>query len=201
MKTPTLAFIASFIAMSFVVCAYFVKKKSLYLSFQALCIVFLIVSYFFECNFFAMIGLAIGLARSLIFFAYEHKDKVAPIWLAFALAAATLASYFIVNLAILKTAKPMDILCLVALVAYVFIFRVRDLKIVRFTMLAPTILSILYNTLVGAAIFTSLTYVFELTANVVSIFRYHILGDHNQSIHKENIQENAKENTKEFSKK
>lgn len=197
MDNPILELIASFIAMAFVVCAYFVKKKSLYLMFQALCIVFLIISYFFDCNFFAMVGLGIGLARALIFFVYEQKDKTAPLWLAFVISAATVASYFIVNLGILKTAQPYDILCLTGLVMYAFIFRIRNLKIVRFTMLVPTVLSILYNTLIGAAIFASLTYVFELTANVVSIFRYHILGNYNQSIHNENIKEDTNEQSNE----
>ncbi len=170
----TLALLASFIAMVFVVVSYFVKKKSLYLLFQALCIVFLIVSYFFTVQFFAMIGLAIGLARALIFFAYEKKDKVAPLWTSFVISFATVASYFFVNFLILKTAQPLDILCVIALSTYAFIFRLRDLKIVRFTMLVPTVLSILFNTLTRAALFVSLTYVFELTANVVSIYKYHI---------------------------
>ncbi|MBQ8308470.1 MAG: YgjV family protein [Clostridia bacterium] len=180
MDNPILATIASFIALVFVVISYFVKNKSLYLLFQALCIVFLVVSYFFTVQFFAMIGLAIGLVRALVFFAYEKKDKDAPLWVAFTLSAATLTSYFVVNFWILKTAQPLDVLCLVALVMYAFIFRIRNLKIVRFTMLIPTILSILFNTLTHAALFASLTYVFELTADVVSIFRYHILPVHKE---------------------
>lgn len=167
--------------MVFVVASYFVKKKSWYLAFQASCIVFLMISYFFTVQFFAMIGLAIGLARALIFFVYEQKDKVAPLWVAFVISLATLTSYIIVNFVVLKRAQPLDILCLAALVMYAFIFRIRDLKTVRFTMLAPTILSILFNTLTSAALFASLTYVFELTANVVSIFRYHILDNHNET--------------------
>ncbi|MBQ7368218.1 MAG: YgjV family protein [Clostridia bacterium] len=190
MDNPILALIASFFAMAFVVCAYFVKKKSLYLSFQALCILFLAISYFFECNYFAMLGVTCGLARTLTFFVYEQKDETAPIWLAFVFAGVTVASYFVTNT---QAFKPLDLMCLAALVMYAFIFRIRNLKIVRFTMLAPTVLSILYNTLVGAAIFTSLSYVFELTANVVSIFRYHIIGDHNKSIHNEHIKENTNE--------
>jgi hypothetical protein len=58
---------------------------------------------------------------------------------------------------------------------YAFIFRIRSLKIVRFTMLLPTVLSILYNVLIEAAIFVTLTYVFELAVNLVSITRFHIL--------------------------
>ncbi|MBQ8290901.1 MAG: YgjV family protein [Clostridia bacterium] len=177
MKNEVLSLIASFVAMVFVVVSYFVKKKSLYLLFQALCIMFLIVSYFFSVQFFAMIGLGIGLVRALAYFAYEQKDKNAPLWVALALAAATTASYVIVNFFVLKTAQPLDILCLLALVMYAFIFRIRNLKIVRFTMLVPTVLSILFNTLTGAAFFASLTYIFELTADVVSIYKYHIRGN------------------------
>ena len=189
MDNPILALVASFIAMSFVVSSYFVKKKSLYLIFQASCILFLMVSYFFTVQFFAVIGLAIGLARALIFFAYEKKDKVAPLWVALAISFITLLSYFIVNFGILKNTQPYDVLCLLALVLYAFIFRIRDLKKVRFLMLAPTILSLLFNTLTHAALFASLSYVFELTANVVSIFRYHILEKDNQPIHQENVKE------------
>lgn len=58
---------------------------------------------------------------------------------------------------------------------YAFIFRIRDLKIVRFTMSIPTVLSILFNVLTSAAIFTTLTYLFELIANCISIFKYHII--------------------------
>ncbi len=182
-----LSLLASFIAMAFVVASYFVKKKSLYLLFQSLCIVFLVVSYFFTVQFFAMIGLAIGLVRALVFFVYERKDKISPLWVSYALAGTTIASYFIVNFGILKTAQPLDILCVAALVLYAFIFRIRDLKTVRFLMLVPTVLSILFNTLTHAALFASLTYVFELTANVVSIYKYHIKPNkkETQSVSKE----------------
>lgn len=78
MENQTLALIASFIAMAFVVMAYFVKKKAYYLLCQLLCIVFLVVSYFFTVQFFAMIGLAVGLLRTVTFFVYENKEKQAP---------------------------------------------------------------------------------------------------------------------------
>ena len=77
---------------------------------------------------------------------------------------------------ILKTTKPWDVLCEFVLVMYAFISRIRNLKIVRFTMLIPTLLSILFNVLTRAAIFATLTYVFELCANVVSIFKYHVFN-------------------------
>ncbi len=196
MENEVLSFIASFIAMAFVVSSYLMKKKTLYLACQSLCIVFLIVSYFFAVNFFGMIGLATGLARALTFFLYEKQDKNAPIAWSFFFSFLTIASYLIVNLWIMKDAKPVDILCVAALIMYAFIFRIRSLKIVRFTMLAPTVLSILYNVLINAAIFATLTYVFELTVNLVSITRFHILPlmrkqeENIENFHKENTNEN-----------
>lgn len=169
-----LALIASFIAMGFVVASYFVKKKSLYLLFQSLCIAFLVISYFFTVQFFAMIGLGVGLVRVLVFFVYEYKDKRAPLWISCVLAIVTVVAYIIVNLVILKTEQLLDILCVAALVLYAFIFRIRNLKIIRFTMLIPTVLSILFNLLTHAALFATLTYVFELVANLGSIYKYHI---------------------------
>ena len=42
-------------------------------------------------------------------------------------------------------------------------------------MVIPTVLSLLFNALSGAAIFATLTYVFELSANVISILKYHVI--------------------------
>lgn len=175
MENKVLALIASFIAMVFVVFAYFVKKKERYLLFQLLCIVFLILSYFFNAQFFAMVGLTIGLMRTTTFFLYEKKGDRASIKWSFLFSALTLASYCIINLGILKDAKPLDILCLASLSMYAFIFRIRNLKTVRFLMIIPTVLSILFNILTFAPIFATLSYSFELGANVVSIFKYHVL--------------------------
>ncbi len=190
MENEVLALIVSFLAMTMVVISYFVKIKKYYLLFQSLCIVFLILSYFFTAEFFAMIGLSIGLVRSLVFYYYEKKGIEAPIYLSFLISVATIASYFIVNLGILKTAKPVDILCIIPLVMYAFIFRIRNLKIVRFTMLVPTAIAILYNTLSHATVFVVLSYSFELAANVVSICKYHIFNKEEKIQIKENTYEN-----------
>lgn len=204
MDSPILALVTGFIAMVFVMISYFVKQKNLYLIFQSCCIVFLVLSYFFSVQFFAMVGLTIGLARALTFFALEQKDKDAPIWLSLLFGGATALSYVLINLVILKDAKPLDLLCLTASVLYAFIFRIRDLKTVRFTMLIPTVLSIFYNTLTDAALFVSLSYTFELGANVVSIFRYHILpsrkkeeGKVAQDKAQDRVQEKMQENERE----
>ena len=187
MENRVLALIASFIAMVLVVLAYFVKNKERYLLFQLLCIVFLIISYFFTVQFFAMVGLSVGLCRTLIFFLYEKKGQKAPIELAFLLSLATVASYCIVNLWILKDAQPLDLLCLAGLISYAFIFRIRDLKTVRFLMIIPTVLSILFNVLTHAALFATLTYVFELSANAISIFKYHVFPQKNAELQQKTI--------------
>jgi len=184
MYNYTLSLLSGLCAMIFVIISYFVRKKSLYLLFQALCIVCLISSYFFNVQFFAMIGLGIGLCRALIFFAFEKRDKDAPIWLAWVVSIATVVSYYIVNFVVLKQAQVWDVLCMLALVMYAFIFRLRDLKTVRFTMLAPTALTIVFNIATHATLFVTLSYVFELGANLISIYKYHIRKDVVTSVNK-----------------
>ncbi len=176
MNAPILAFIVSFIAMVLIAASYFFKSKREYLTFQALGIVFLISSYFFTGAYFATLGLGVGLARTLTFYGYEKREKHAPISLAVFFSALTLAAYFVVDLWVLGKAKPLDILYLVALVLYAFIFRIRNLKTVRFCALAPTTLSLVYTALNGAALFVILSYAFELGANMVAIYNYDIKG-------------------------
>jgi len=174
-ENEVLSLIASFVALLFVACSYFVSKKH-FLMFQSLGIVFLILSYFFNVQYFALVGMAISLARALTFYYFESKDKEASVLWAVLFSGLSIASYLVIDLAILKTAQPMDILFLVGLVFYAFIFRVRNLKLVRFMIVLPTTLSIVYNILADAAIFVTVSYCFELTANVVSIFKYHVFG-------------------------
>ena len=175
MYNPVLSLIASFIAMVCVVLAYFVKRKIYYLLWELLCIIFLVVSYFFDLQFFAMIGVGVALLRTLTFFLFERCGQKAPIYWSFIFAGLTTISFFIVNFVVTKTGRPIDILCLISLIMYAFIFRIRNLKAVRFLMIIPTILSVLYNVLASSPIFATLVYVFELSANVVSIFKYHVL--------------------------
>ena len=182
---------AGFIAMVVIVLSYFVKKKARYLVYQSAGISFLGLSYLFNAQYFAMIGLWIALCRSLTFFGLERKGKNASIAWSCLFSGLTVAAYFIVDFLILTDAQPMDILCLLASCAYAFIFRIRDLKRVRFLMPIPTALSILFNAFTGAALFVTLSYVFELTANVVSIYKYHIKPERKQTqgVTKENIYE------------
>ncbi|MBR1677545.1 MAG: YgjV family protein [Clostridia bacterium] len=176
MENRILALITGFIALSFIASAYFMKKKMKYLLCELIAIIFLTLSYFFTVQYFAMIGLFIGLIRTLTFFLYENRNRTAPIILAFVFSFLTLAAYFIIDYGILKTAKPLDVICLIALILNAFIFRIRNLKIVRFTMPVPSSLSIVFNVLTNAAIFATLTYVVELSANLVSVCKYYIFA-------------------------
>lgn len=177
-----LGMLMSFIAMAFVMISYFVKNKRMYLVFQTACIVFLVLSYLVIGQFFAMIGLAISLIRAFVFFVYENNDKRAPVWISVVISLATCVAYVIINLIILKTASPVDLLLLCSSIMYAFIFRIRNLELVRYTMLIPTVLSVAYNALISAPIFLVLSYGFEGLANIVSIFRYHIIPRYKKSI-------------------
>lgn len=175
MYNQTLALLVSFIAMVLIASAYFVKNKNAYLAFQALGIVGLILSYFFLENYFAMVGLTLALGRTLVYFAYEKKDKLAPITVPIVVTFLTVCSYCIINLGILKTAKLWDILFIVGCTCYAFAFRIRNMKTLRFFMLIPTAVSLSYNIVAQSAIFACLSYVFELCANIVSIVKYHVI--------------------------
>lgn len=176
MPPETWSLSVSFIAMVLIVSSYFLKTKSEFLLFQSLGMVFLMASYLFDKLYFAMIGLGIGLARALIFYAYEKKNKNASIVWSFFFSGLTIAVYFIVNVGILHSAKIEDIAYLVGLVFYAFVFRIRNIELMRYTVTIPTALSILYNVLCKAAPFVVVSYVFELCANIVAILKYHVFG-------------------------
>lgn len=173
MDIPVLAYITSFIAMSLIVIGYFVKNKSGYLLFQFLGIIFLILSYLFSVKFVPMIGLMIGLIRTITFFFYEKNDKNAPLYWPFIFSALSIGAYFLGVELQNSQGQYVDILCVLALCMYAFIFRIRDFKIVKFTVLVPTILSIIYNILVQAPFFNTLSYSFELGANILAIILYY----------------------------
>ena len=162
------ALVVSIVVMLVMCSSYFFKKKSLYLAMQGMGIAFLMVAYILLREYFAMIGLVIGLARSMVYLLYEWKDKETSIWWAVLFSALGVACYVVINLWVLRSAKPYDLIYLVGLIAYAFIFRIRNLKLVRYLVLIPTALSIAYNALISAGIFVVISYSFELGANVVA---------------------------------
>ena len=170
--------IAGVITLFMMVTSYLVKSKTSYLLFQTIGIGCMFLSYLFGAEYFAMIALTVSFSRTLVFLIYEKKDKRAPISLSFLFAFLTVLAYIVVNIVILKTARPTDILYLMAQIMYAFVFRIRSIKLVRYTIILPHSLAILYNLLLDGMLFVTLSYSFELLANVYSIFK-------NKSINKE----------------
>ena len=171
MYNYTVSFIAGLIAMGFVVSSYFFASKSLYLLFQSIGIVFLITSYFFIEEFFAMVGLVVGLGRTLAYFFYSKREKRAPLFCAVTFSVLTISVYVIINIGILGTAKLVDLINLTALVFYACVYRVQDLKKLRYLLFVPLSLCVLCNVLIGATPFVIVSYSFEFGANVLSIVK------------------------------
>ena len=182
--------IVGFVAMALIIASYFVRNKSGFLLFQSLGIVFLMASYLLEGLYFAMIGLGVGLQRVLVYFIYEKNNQQAPILWAFVFAGLTLAVYFIVNIWVLRSARIEDIVYLIALMLYAFVFRVRNLELMRYTATIPTALSILYNVLCRATDFVVISYLFELCANIVAILKYHVFEDKNEPTKEKEYEKN-----------
>ena len=182
MDNKTLALVASFVAMSLIVISYFVRKKEKYLLFQLLGVLFLVATYFFSLDWLAMLGLSVAACRTVTFFLYERKGKKAHILWAFFFSFLSLVAFFAVSVLGSGGVKLSDILLLITLFAYAFIFRIRSLKIVRFAMFLPLSLSIAYNLLTHAPLFTVISYSFELGANIVSIFKYHVFAQKPKTI-------------------
>ena len=175
MKREEWAFIVSVVVMLVMCCSYFFKRKSLYLLTQGVGIAFLMAAYILLKEYFAMVGLVIGLLRSVTYLLYEWKNKETPIWWAILFSILGVACYFIVNVWIQGSAKPYDLIYLVGLVAYAFIFRIRNLKLLRYLVLIPTGLSIVYNALLGVeTLFVVISYSFEMGANIVAIVKFRI---------------------------
>ncbi len=186
MQNKALSLVAGFLAMLFVGTSYFFTQKKRYLFFQATGIVFLIASYLFDGAYFAMIGLGVALLRTLAYFAYERKEKITPVWVAVVFSIITVLAYFTVNWWILHTIKALDLLCLASLVGYALVLRMPDLNKVRYLVLLPIALSIVYNAFSGSAVFVTISYSFELFTSVLAIFKYQILPKQQTEVTNEN---------------
>ncbi len=176
MYNYTLSQIAGGATLAFMVTSYFWRSKSAYLLFQIIGIICLFFSYLFGEEYFAMIAITVSLSRTLTFFLYEKKDKEAPIALSFLFAALTVGAYGVINMVILDTAKPLDILYLCAQVGYAFVFRIRNIKLVRYTVTVPHAFAIAYNLLLGNMLFVAVSYGFELLADLFAIIKYDFMG-------------------------
>ena len=172
MINDKIALIISFIAMLMYGSSYFFKKKSTYLVFQGLGGLSLVFSYLFMGEYFAMISLFLGLSRTITYFCFEKNDKVVPVWIVVANCAALFLNYLIVNVFILNTANFVDVILVVSFCLYAIVFSFRNLQRVRYTITIPLALTVLYNILINAPIFTIISYSFELSVAIVTIIYY-----------------------------
>ena len=168
------ALFVSFIAMVLIAASYFMKGKSVFLLYQVLGMIFLMTSYLFTGDYFPMIGLGIGMGRSLTFFIFEKKDKKPSIFWPILFSTLSMMAYVVINVIILQKANLTAIIYLLGLVLYAFVYWIRDLEKMRYLATIPTALCILYNVVSKAPVFTVISYTFELCANVAAIYKYHI---------------------------
>ena len=174
MNYSVISSVSGVIAVEFVCVSYFSKKKT-FLLFQSLCIVFLIISYLFNLQFFSAVGLAVGLFRTIAFFIYENREETPTLSVSFIFAILTLISYYIINFYILKGSKPLDFLYLVSLILYAFIYRIANINTLRLLTFIPTTLSIIYNVLTFSPPFITISYAIEFIANLISVIKNQII--------------------------
>ena len=172
MSNDNIALIISFVAMLMYASSYLFKKKSTYLMFQGFGGLSLVFSYLFMGEYFAMISLFLGLSRTITYFMFEKKDKKVPIWVVVANCVALSLNYIVVNIIVLHSANFVDILLVISFCLYAVVFSFRNLQVVRYTVTIPLALSVLYNILINAPIFTVISYSFELTVAIGTIIYY-----------------------------
>lgn len=180
MYSSEISLIISFIALMSFSASYFFKKKSYYLILQGLGGLCLVFSYFFISAFFPMISLFIGLVRTATYYAYEKKSRSVPPYVVASICFATIINYVIVNIIILRTQRLVDIILVVSFCLYAIIFSIRKLEIVRYTVIIPHVLTIIYNILIHAPIFTAISYSVELAITIISICYFKFVANHNK---------------------
>ena len=171
---PPLSFITSAIALSLYSVSYFFNNKRNYLIAQMIGNVVFSFSYLFLGAYFTMVSVIIGIARALVCFIYEKKDKSVPNLLVIGLCAITVLSYVIINYVILSQSSTWDFLYLIASCLYTITFAIRNLRIMRFVVTIPHISAIAYNILIKAPFTSAISYTIELSVTLVAIVKQEI---------------------------
>ena len=171
-----LSFIMSTIALALYSISYFFNNKRNYLILQLTGNVFLSVSYMLLGAYFTMVSVIIGIARGLVCYVYERKDKKVPVAVVAGLCLATVASYVIINYVILSQASAWDFLYLIASCMYSVTFAIRNIRVMRYAVLIPHSCAIAYNLLIKAPISSAMSYGIELAVTVAAIVKYEIQG-------------------------
>lgn len=169
MYNYTLSTILGFVAMAFAMSSYFFKKKTLFLFAQSGAIFFLAFSCMFIEEYYAMISYAIGLVRVGVFYLFERTNKKVPFTIIALFVLLFIAFYLIVNVWILSTFKPLDILLLVANVGFTYSFSISNVKMLRYFFTIPLTMALVYYILLQATVFVIISYSFELAASILAI--------------------------------
>ena len=137
--------------------------------------VFLSVSYLIIGSYFTMISVLIGIARGLLCYLYEKRDKRVPIFVVLGLCSATVVSSIVVNYVILSQSSPWDVLYMVASCMYSITFAMRNIRLMRYVTLVPHSLAVAYNLLIKAPFTSAVSYAIELIVTVVAIVRFDLI--------------------------
>ena len=172
MYNYTLSFIAGLIAMLCASGSYFLKRKALFLMAQASAITLLGVACLFNVQFYACISYGIALIRVMLYFALESKGKSPTMWLRSLFAFLSVLMYVVTNVIILKDARPIDIMLVVANCMFSFVFAIKDLKVLRAVILIPLLLCFAYFILTKETLFVIISYGIEAFANAFAIVLY-----------------------------
>ena len=169
-----LSFVMSTVALALYSLSYFFNSKRNYLILQLSGNVFLSFSYLLIGAYFTMVSVIIGIARGLLCYIYEKKDKRVPLYVIIGLCSATILSYIIINRVILSEASPWDILYLLASCMYAITFAIRNIRVMRYTVLIPHSCAVAYNLLIHAPISSAISYGIEWVVTVVAIIKYEV---------------------------
>ena len=167
-----LSFVMSAIALCLYSLSYFFGSKKKYLVMQLVGNVFFSLSYLFLGAYFTMVSLIIGIARGLLCYVYEKKDKKVPVYVVLGLCLATVISYIIINYVLLSQASVWDFVYLFASCMYAVSFAIRNIRVMRYVVIIPHVSSISYNLLINAPITSAISYGIELAATVIAIIKF-----------------------------
>ena len=170
-----LSFVMSTVALCLYSLSYFFNSKRNYLISQLCGNAFLSLSYLLIGSYFTMVAVIIGIARGLICYVYEKKDKKVPIYCIVGLCLATVLSYILINYVVLQSqASVWDFLYLFASCMYAVSFAIRNLRVMRYVVLIPHTSAVAYNLLINAPISSAISYGIELVVTVVAIVKYEV---------------------------
>ena len=170
-----LSFVMSTIALCLYSLSYFFNSKRNYLILQLSGNVFLSLSYLLIGSYFTMVAVAIGIARGLICYIYEQKDKKVPVYFIIGLCPASVLSYVIINLVILQSQSSIwDFLYLFASCMYAVTFAIRNIRVMRYLVLIPPASAVAYNLLIHSPISSAISYGIELAVTLVAIIKFEI---------------------------